>query len=348
MRNKTCEVRLAAFLDECTRTRPADGTQVIASVEDQLMVGQALGLSWWAPRWFNFGTQDKPDIVNVGKLTNAQLAIVISAQRAYGFAAHCMGSGIGKVKLLDVPDGTDVPYYEPQRYLDEVVLPTAAIAEELRVKAVRLFSFYHPRGTDSSQYVEQAAERLAPIVGIFMARRILPLLEVEANLVGNRGATCMALAGRLWECVRRRTLGLIWDWGNVYSQGLDPWAEWQLMSDGVVEFHAKFYDGPRPKGFGPIDEHALSHYVAADGCTGLARPDMILSDVRSRYTCIRAYGVGEPVIVLEPHLLGGGRFGGVSGGIGMGVALRSLCRTLDHVGLAYRLHEQQDVEALRQ
>ncbi|TSC76467.1 MAG: xylose isomerase domain-containing protein TIM barrel [Parcubacteria group bacterium Gr01-1014_31] len=345
MRQRGREVRLAAFLDECTQ--PQDGAQVIASVEYQLAVGSALGLSWWVPRWFNFGTQDKPDIVNVGKLTDAQLATVLDAQRAYGLAAHCLGSGIGKVKLRDVPDGTSVPYFEPARYLDEVVHPAAAVAEKLNVKAVRLFSFYPPPDSGQVGYIEQAVERLAPIVDIFINKRILPLLEVEANLVGNRGAACMAIAGRLWDIHRRRTLCCIWDWGNVYSQGLDPWAEWRLMEGSVAEFHAKFYDGPRPEGFGPVDEDALSHYVPPDGTRGLARPEPILSDVAGQFAAFYERALGEPAVVLEPHLLGGGRFGGVSGALGMGVALRGLCRVLDHVGLDYQLRDQRDVEALR-
>src|SRR3989344_5418741 len=48
MRQRGREVRLAAFLDECTQ--PQDGAQGIAAVEDQLAVGAALGLSGWVPR----------------------------------------------------------------------------------------------------------------------------------------------------------------------------------------------------------------------------------------------------------------------------------------------------------
>jgi hypothetical protein len=58
-------------------------------------------------------------------------------------------------------------------------------------------------------------------------------------------------------------------------------------------------------------------------------------------------GIPGVVLDLEPHLKGGGQFGGFSGPDGMGVALRSLCRVLDHVGLAYHLRDFDDVRAVR-
>lgn len=355
------EVLLSAFLDECTRPRPSDGEHIIAPVADQLYAGQALGLSRWVPRWFNFGTLDKPDIVNVGKLTDAQVSEVLDAQRAYGFAAHCMGSGIGKgVKLVNTVGGSNNVYWEPKRYLDEVVLPAAVIAEKFGVRTVRLFSFHHPNGSDSRDYVARAVERLAPIVEIFRVRQILPLLEIEAGLVGDRGETCINIFEQFARSTLDSSLLLIWDPGNVYSQGLDLWHEWGVMKGGVGELHAKFYDGPRPDGFGPINEDALSHYVPASVCSGQSRCEPVFADLFNYYKLFRSrFRTSWPVypgdvrgydltIVLEPHVLGGGKYGGRSGAIGMGVALRSLCRTLDHVGFTYHLRDHDDVVAARE
>lgn len=348
------EILLSAFLDECTRPRPSDGRHVIATVADQLMAGQALGLSRWVPRWFNFSTLELPDIVNVGKLSDGQLREVLAVQRAYGFTAHCMGSGIGKgVKLVDVEDGSQNVYWEPQRYLDEVVQPAAAIAEKLGVRSVRLFSFHHPRGSDSHSYVGQAVERLAPIVEVFKDKRILPLLEIEAGLVGDRGVTCLDILDQLHAGSTLPPLLLIWDWGNVYSQGLDLWYEWRVMQSGVGEFHAKFYDGPRPDGFGPINEDALSHYVPASVCSGQSRCEPVFADLLDHYDDYQRrlgpfFSWFDLTIVLEPHLLGGGKYGGKSGAIGMGVALRSLCRVLDHVGFTYHLRDHDDVIEARE
>ena len=57
-------------------------------------------------------------------------------------------------------------------------------------------------------------------------------------------------------------------------------------------------------------------------------------------------GIPGVFLDLEPHLKGGGQFGGFSGPDGLGVALRSLCRILDLVGVKYRLRDFADVRAM--
>ena len=52
-------------------------------------------------------------------------------------------------------------------------------------------------------------------------------------------------------------------------------------------------------------------------------------------------------IEAEPHLKGGGQFGGFSGPDGMGVAVRSLCRLLDYEGIGYGLRTFEDIRADR-
>ncbi len=58
-------------------------------------------------------------------------------------------------------------------------------------------------------------------------------------------------------------------------------------------------------------------------------------------------GVPGVFLDLEPHLRGGGQFGGFSGPDGLGVALRGLCRVLDYAGIAYHLRNFADVRAAR-
>jgi hypothetical protein len=48
---------------------------------------------------------------------------------------------------------------------------------------------------------------------------------------------------------------------------------------------------------------------------------------------------------LEPHVKGGGQFGGFSGPDGFGVALRGLCRVLDYVGIPYDLRSFTDIKS---
>jgi hypothetical protein len=58
-------------------------------------------------------------------------------------------------------------------------------------------------------------------------------------------------------------------------------------------------------------------------------------------------GIPGVLVDLEPHVRGGGQFGGTSGPDGMGIALRGLCRVLDKVGVAYHLRDFDDLLAAR-
>ena len=48
-------------------------------------------------------------------------------------------------------------------------------------------------------------------------------------------------------------------------------------------------------------------------------------------------------IDLEPHVKGGGQFGGFSGIDGFGVAFRALCNLLDYLGYEYHLTSYEDL-----
>ena len=62
---------------------------------------------------------------------------------------------------------------------------------------------------------------------------------------------------------------------------------------------------------------------------------------------IKALGATGFYLEVEPHLKGGGQFGGFSGPDGLGVAVRSLCRLLDYVQIGYQLRSFDDIRALR-
>ena len=68
---------------------------------------------------------------------------------------------------------------------------------------------------------------------------------------------------------------------------------------------------------------------------------------RSSTEKLTSGGIPGVFLDLEPHVKGGGQFGGFSGPDGMGVALRGLCRVLDYVGIDYHLRDFDDVQAAR-
>ena len=62
---------------------------------------------------------------------------------------------------------------------------------------------------------------------------------------------------------------------------------------------------------------------------------------------LKRRGIPGVFLDLEPHVKGGGQFGGFSGPDGMGVALRGLCRLLDYLSIGYHLRDFEDIQAAR-
>ena len=111
--------------------------------------------------------------------------------------------------------------------------------------------------------------------------------------------------------------------------------------------HIKDYNiEPSLECTGVVDEDRLKNFVPAD--EGDSAHEAILRDFRDRIPALtrklNKQGIAGVFLDLEPHLKGGGQFGGVSGVDGFGVALRSLCRVLDYVGIGYRLTDFQDIQ----
>jgi hypothetical protein len=114
--------------------------------------------------------------------------------------------------------------------------------------------------------------------------------------------------------------------------------------------HIKDYRiDPELEWTGTVDEGRLRNFVPAD--CGDSGHELVLRDLK---TCLpqleqRMKGLGAPGFFLEtePHLKGGGQFGGFSGPDGMGVAVRALCRVLDYVGIDYSLRNFDDIRRAR-
>jgi hypothetical protein len=146
---------------------------------------------------------------------------------------------------------------------------------------------------------------------------------------------------------------LIFDGGNIVMQGYSTqeiYEQYEAMKSGLGWLHIKDYAQPRhvDKG-GHVDEDKMKNFVPADqGDTGHERifRDMIplLPALEEK---LKSRGIPGVFMDLEPHVKGGGQYGGFSGPDGMGVALRALCKTLDFVGISYHLRDFADIRAAR-
>ncbi|MFN0055068.1 MAG: sugar phosphate isomerase/epimerase family protein [Planctomycetales bacterium] len=329
-------VIISAFADEAANSK---------SVVEQFAVLAALGLEYYSPRFLNVTGEVK----NIMKLDAGELKTVARLQNEYGLQVTSIGSPIGKVKLLDVDDGTHNRYVPFAKYLKEEVSVAIDRAHALGAPMIRGFSFYHPRGSDPRPHVKQAAEYLTAIAEKCQRDKLVFALEVEANLIGQNGRLMADLARQ----VNRPNLVCIFDGGNISSQNIDAvhcLQEFQAMRKYLGYLHIKDYRiDPTLEWTGVVDEERLKNFVPPDcGDTG---HEAIFRDLREHLPSLdrkmKRLGLPGVFVELEPHMKGGGQFGGFSGPDGLGVACRSLCRLLDYTGIAYQLRTFDHIRRAR-
>jgi sugar phosphate isomerase/epimerase len=331
-------VLLSAFADEAANSKTA---------VEQFAALAAVGLQYYSPRFVDVAGTGQ--VQHVTELSDDEFRQLAKLQSDYGLKVCSIGSRIGKVKLQDVPDGSHNQYVDPKTYLATTVADTIRSAHALGAKLIRGFSFYHPAGTDPAPHVQAAADRLGPIVEACEQAGLVFGLEVEANLVGQNGRLLAALA----RAVNRPNLVCIFDGANISCQNvhaIDCTAEYIAMREHFGWMHIKDYRiDSTLQWTGHVDEERLKNFVPAD--VGDSGHELILRDLKQHLPQIeqRMQSLGAPGVFLElePHLKGGGQFGGFSGPDGMGVAVRSLCRVLDYVGIDYHLRDFDDIRKAR-
>lgn len=330
------KVLLSGFADESANQKTA---------VQQFTAFAALGLKYYTIRFIDAGN----GIKNVMQLTRAEIKSITKLQNEYGLQVSSLGSPIGKVKLLDVEDGSTNRYVPFSKYLKNDVKKACELASQFETKLVRGFSFYHPRGTDPSEHMSQTVDQLTQIAEMCQSYGLVFGLELEANLVGQSGD----ILAEIHRKVSSNHLVTIFDAGNVVTQGCpadEVYRQYQVMKKGLGWMHIKDYRNPVPMArVTHVDEEALKHFVPAD--LGESGHEQILRDfadaVPKMERKLKKLGVPGVFLDLEPHVKGGGQFGGFSGPDGFGVALRGLCRILDYVGLGYDLRDFDDVLASR-
>ena len=313
------------------------------TVMQQFCAFAALGLKYYTIRFIDAGA----GIQNVMQLESEAIDTILNLQKEYGLSVSSIGSPIGKVKLIDSDDGTSNRFVPFKEYLARDVRRACELANRFHCKLIRGFSFYHPRGSDIATHMAQAIDQIGEIVRVCDSHGLTFGLEVEANLVGQTGK----LLAQIHEAIAHPGLVLVFDGANLVCQGMSTdqvLEEYHAMKPGLGWIHVKDYKRPDTKS-SHVDEESLKAFVPADA--GDSGHEAIFRDLKSYYPTLmeRLKGRGIPglFIDLEPHLKGGGQFGGFSGPDGFGVALRSVCRLLDYVGMPYALRSYDDIRASR-
>ena len=218
---------------------------------------------------------------NVLDLTDLQIEEFRSLLSKHGFGLSAIGSPIGKVRI-------DTPF-EPHlvRFGRAVEL-----AKLFDTKNIRVFSFYPPGEAHDWNGVEEKWEtevmdRMAHMAGIAEKAGVRLVHENEHRIFGDSPARCK----RLFAKVGSPSFGGVYDAANYVFCGYDPLEGWFEAKSTVVHLHIKDWRTGEEHGALAGEGHGQWPVVLDDavamGYTGFA--------------------------TMEPHLLGGGPTGGVTG-----------------------------------
>ena len=330
------EVILTGFADEAANQKTA---------VQQFAAFAAVGLQYYSIRFIDTGR----GIKNVMQLTTSDVQKIRHLEDEYGLNVSSIGSPIGKVKLLDVEDGTKNRFVPFKKYLEKEVKKACELAHMFETKLIRGFSFYHPRGTKPEKHLAQVVDQLGQIAEVCHRSDLTYGVELEANLVGQNGH----ILAEIHRQVNHPEMLLIFDAGNIISQGYtqdEVFEQYKAMRPAIGWMHVKDYRNPKPlKRTKHVDEEMLKHFVPAD--IGDSSYERILRDfakvIPDLQKRLARRGIPGVFLDLEPHVKGGGQYGGFSGPDGMGVALRGLCKVLDSAKVGYHLRDFDDILADR-
>jgi 3-dehydroshikimate dehydratase len=239
---------------------------------------------------------------NVLDLTDLQGAELKSLFDRNGFRLSAIGSPIGKVPI-------DQPF-EPhlQRFRRAVEL-----CQVFGTPNIRIFSYYHPGQGDWAPWRQEVMDRMIQKLRIARQAGVRLIHENEHRIYGDAPERVADLMATLKEQPEGSALGAVYDPANYVFCGFDPWQGWQMTKRWTVHFHIKDWRAGEPHGC-----------LAGEGHGRI--PEVIADAVKMGY---------DGFATLEPHLLGGGPTGGVTGPELFPRAVEAFKQVLEQVGMRY-------------
>jgi sugar phosphate isomerase/epimerase len=235
---------------------------------------------------------------NVLNLTDEQVGKFQSLIERHRIGLSAIGSPIGKVRI-------DEPF-EPHLIKFERAIE---LAKRFGTPNIRVFSYYPAEGAteaDWSQYRDEVMHRMAVKARRAEAAGLRLLHENEHRIYGDSPER----VADVHKTVNSPALAAAFDPANFVFCGYDPWDGWVRCRDRVVHFHIKDW------------VHGENHGRVAGEGHGRIRD--ILSDAVQR-----GY---DGFATLEPHLLGGGPTGGITGPELFPKAIEALRRLIREAG----------------
>jgi 3-dehydroshikimate dehydratase len=235
---------------------------------------------------------------NVLDLTDLQVAELKSLLDKNGFRLSAIGSPVGKVKI-------DQPFDPHLKRFERAV----ELCKVFGTPNIRVFSYYKPDADDWAKWRGEVLVRMWEQVLRAEKAGVRLLHENEHNIYGDDPRRVVDLL----QTVDGPHLRAVYDAANYVFCGYDPWQGWQMTKPWTAHLHIK-------------DWVAGARHGSLAG-EGQGRLPEVIADVAGSY---------DGFAVLEPHLLGGGPTGGVTGPELFPKAVAAFKGILDRAGAAYQ------------
>jgi 3-dehydroshikimate dehydratase len=242
--------------------------------------------------------------INVLSLSDAQVRDFKALLDANDFRLSAIGSPIGKIRI-------DEPFEAHLAKLRRAV----ELAQLFETPNIRVFSYYPPQdGADWSKWRDEVLSRMTQACEVADDAGVRLVHENEHRIYGDRPDRVVDLLETVGGDYFPQAFGAVYDAANYVFCGYDPWEGWQRTKRWTVHLHIKDWVAGAQHGS-----------VAGEGQGRI--PEVIADAVRMGY---------DGFATLEPHLLGGGPTGGVTGPELFPKAVAALKRILEQAGAEYQ------------
>jgi sugar phosphate isomerase/epimerase len=240
---------------------------------------------------------------NVLNLTDLQVEEFKGLLAKHGFRLSAIGSPIGKIRV-------DEPF-EPHLARFERAIQLCKVFD---TPNIRLFSYYPPEGgewdTADEVYSRAVFDRMTEKVRRAEKAGVRLLHENEHRIYGDSPERVL----QLFTAITSPAFQAIYDPANFVFCGYDPWKGWLASKPFTVHFHIKDWVGGEKHGC-----------VAGEGQGRI--PEVMAEAVTMGF---------DGFATMEPHLLGGGPTGGVTGPELFPRAVEAFKGVLERVGMKYQ------------
>jgi sugar phosphate isomerase/epimerase len=240
---------------------------------------------------------------NVLSLTDLQIREFKALLDARGFRLSAIGSPIGKVRI-------DEPFEPHLAKLRRAI----ELAKLFGTHNIRVFSYYPAQdGSAWPQWRGEVLSRMVQACEAVADAQMRLVHENEHRIYGDSPDRVVDLCETVGKDYFPQAFGAVYDAANYVFCGYDPWEGWQRTKQWTVHFHIKDWIAGAERGS-----------LAGEGQGRI--PEVIADAVKMGY---------KGFATLEPHLLGGGPTGGVTGPELFPKAVAAFKRILDRAGAKY-------------